>query len=151
MLDYLQTAILKLMGEQPLMMGLWVGFASMLILLRARVHRFRKMGEFRLFGTSAIMGVTIPLATWAMARFIVTQLHGPVGQVILVLTVPVIIILVFVLTVTLVQKFIGADAETAMQLSWPITLVTYVVPLALCFLLSLFQDRWLATGETTYY
>ncbi len=150
MLAHLEQAIFYIMG-QPLIMGVWVGFASMVYLLQNQVNRFRKMGELRLFGTSLIMAVAIPLATTIVGRVLATQFQGSTRQIVVVLFAPILIILVFALAMTLIQRFIGADAETAMSLSWPITLITYVAPLVLSFIYALFQDKWLGTSDSPYY
>jgi hypothetical protein len=156
MVAYLAQAI-RFMMHQPVIMGAWIAFTTMLYLLHHRVHRFRRHGTFRLFATCLIMGVAIPGTTtvmsWAFDRFI--EPHAPqlayslTRQMVYVGMAPVLVVLVFALTVTLIQRFIGADAETAMSLSWPITAITYVVPLAICFFLSIFHIPWL-TGEQTY-
>lgn len=145
MLAYLEGAIFAIMG-QPLIMGLWVALTTMLYLLRNRAHMYRAWGTIRLFGTSGIMGVVLPLATMALGWVLRSQLVGTTRTAMVILSVPVIIILAFALAVTLIQRFMGADAETALTLAWPITAITYVVPLAFCFLLSLGKQQWL-TGE----
>jgi len=149
MIAYLEGAIFFIM-QSPLIMGLWVALTTMLYLLKTRAHRFRRQGTLRLFITSAIIGIAIPLATMVLGRLIQTELHGTARRVVVILSAPAVIVLAFALTVTLIQRFLGADAETALALSWPITVITYVVPIAFCFILAIFQQKWLTGQESLY-
>ena len=150
MLAYLERAIFAIMG-QPLIMGLWVALTTMLYLLQKRAHMYRAWGTIRLFATSGIMGVVLPLATWLLGWVLHNQLMGTTRTAVVILSVPVIIVIAFALAVTLIQRFMGADAETALALSWPITAIAYVVPLVFCFLLSLGKQTWLTGADETPY
>jgi chromate transport protein ChrA len=148
MLAYLAGAIEFLM-RAPLLMAPWIMFTTMLYLLQKRAHRFRRHGTLRLFATSIIIAVAIPLTTTLLAWVFDRFLQQPTRMFVFLGMGPVLVVLVFALTVTLIQRFMGADAETALALSWPIVAITYVVPLAICFILSLFHIPWL-TGQQEY-
>jgi len=148
MIEYLAQAIRFIM-QQPLVMAPWVMFTSMLYLLQKRAHRFRRRGTFRLFLTSIILAATIPLTTTMLAWVFGTFLQEPTRTFVFLGMGPILIILAFALTVTLIQRFMGADAETALAMSWPIVVITYVVPLAICFILSVFHIPWL-TGQQQF-
>jgi uncharacterized membrane protein len=60
------------------------------------------------------------------------------------------IIVAFALAVTLIQRFLGVDAETALRWAWVITIITYAVPVIFCFVLSIFYQPWL-TGQQQLY
>jgi len=147
-LDYLAQAIRFIM-QQPLVMAPWIMFTSMLYLLQKRAHRFRRRGTFRLFTTSIIMAVTIPLTTTMLAWVFDHLVQEPTSTFLFLAMGPLLIILAFALTVTLMQRFMGADAETALAMSWPIVVITYVVPLIICFILSVFHIPWL-TGQQQF-
>jgi hypothetical protein len=149
MIGYLERSILYIMGS-PVLMAACIMFVSMLYLVQKRAHRFRPQGTVRLFGTSAIMAVSIPLATTVIGWLIQTQLEGHTRELLTIISAPILVVFVFAVAVTLIQRFLGADAETALSLSWPIVVLTYVVPLAFCFILSIFQIGWL-TGEEQLY
>lgn len=149
MLGYLTQSIFYVMGT-PVIMAAWIMFVSMLYLVHKRAHSFRPHGTFRLFSTCAIMAVSIPVATSIIGWVIQTQLQGQSRQVLTILSVPLLICFVFAVAVTLIQRFLGADAETALALSWPIVVLTYVVPFFFCFVLSIFQVGWLTGTEDLY-
>lgn len=149
MLGYLEKSILYIMGS-PVIMAAWIMFVSMLYLVQKRANSFRPQGTIRLFVTCAIIAVSIPLATTVIGWLIRTQLEGQTRQLLTIVSAPILVVFVFAVAVTLIQRFLGADAETALSLSWPIVVLTYVIPLAFCFILSIFQIGWL-TGEETLY
>jgi hypothetical protein len=148
MLAFLAGAVRFIM-EAPLVMAPWIMATSMFYLLQKRAHRFRRSGTIRLFATSAIMGVVIPVTTRILGWVFDTQLPDSTKQLTYIGMAPVLIILVFALAVTLVQRFLGADAETALALAWPIVAITYLVPLLIGFILSVFHNPWL-TGQATF-
>ena len=149
MTEYLERAMFGLMGY-PLIMAIWVALTSMLYLLQVRAHRFRTRGTLRLFITSGIMGVVIPSVSWVLGYTIDRYLNGSAQRVLVILAGPFLIILAFALVVTLIQHFLGADAETALRWAWPITVITYVIPIAFCFILSIFHQSWLTGHEPLY-
>ena len=149
MVGYLTQSIVYIM-ESPVIMAAWIMFVSMLYLVQKRANSFRPQGTIRLFVTCAVMAVSIPIATSLIGWLIRTQLEGQDRQLLIIFSAPILVILVFAVAVTMIQGFLGADAETALSLSWPIVVLTYVVPLAFCFILSIFQIGWL-TGEETLY
>ncbi|MBM3473038.1 MAG: hypothetical protein FJX75_07225 [Armatimonadetes bacterium] len=149
MLAYLEQAMFNLMGY-PLLMLIWVALTSMLYLLQVRAHRFRTRGTMRLFVTAAIMGVVIPGVSYVLGWIIDLNLDGTAQRVLAILAGPFLIILAFALAVTLIQRFLGADAETALRWAWVITVITYVIPIAFCFILSVFHQGWLTGQEQLY-
>ncbi|MGQ9730877.1 MAG: hypothetical protein ACUVX8_06325 [Candidatus Zipacnadales bacterium] len=149
MIAYWEQAIFSIIGS-PLLMALWVALTSMLYLLHVRAHMFRPWGTFRLFATSGLMGVVLPLVSLFIGWLVATQLDGMSRRFVIIITAPFLVILVFALAVTLIQRFLGADAETAMNWAWPIALITYVIPFAFCFIYAIFHQKWL-TGEETLY
>jgi hypothetical protein len=149
MLGYLEQAMFNLMGY-PHLMAMWVALTSMMYLLQVRAHRFRTRGTLRLFVTAAIMGVAIPGVAYVLGWVIDLNLDGAAQRVLAILVGPFLIILAFALAVTLIQRFLGADAETALRWAWVITVITYVVPIAFCFILSVFHQRWLTGHESLY-
>jgi hypothetical protein len=93
------------------------------------------------------MGITIPAVSWVLGTVIDRFLDGTNQRVAAIAAGPFLIILAFALAVTLIQRFLGADAETALGWAWPITAITYVIPIVLFFGYSVFHQRWL-TGQT---
>ncbi len=146
MLPYLERAIAVIMGT-PQLMTPWIMFTSMLYLLQKRAHRFRRHGTFRLFATSIIMAVAIPLTTTILAWVFERVLQEPTRMFVFLSMGPILVIVIFALTVTLIQRFMGADAETALALSWPIVAITYVVPLVISFVISVFHIPWLTEPQ----
>jgi ABC-type Co2+ transport system permease subunit len=133
--------------EAYLIMGPWVLITSMFYLLSKRAHKFRRQGTFRLFATCVIMAVVIPLSTTLVGMALRRFVPGEGGQLVFIILAPVLLCYVFAIAVTLIQKYLGADAETALALSWPIVVITYAVPMVVFFLLSLFHIPWL-TGQS---
>ena len=149
MTAYLEYAMFQLMGY-PHLMAVWVAVTSMLYLLQVRAHRFRERGTVRLFLTSGLMGVVIPGVAYALGYLIDLYLDGAAQRLLAILAGPFLIILAFALAVTLIQRFLGADAETALRWAWIITLITYAIPVAFCFIISVFHQAWLIGREQLY-
>jgi hypothetical protein len=149
MTAYLEYAMFRLMGYWHLM-AIWVGFTSLLYLLQVRAHSYRSHGTFRLFITAAIMAVVIPGVSYALGWVIDLTLNGNAQRLLAILAGPFMIIVAFALAVTLIQRFLGVDAETALRWAWVITIITYAVPVIFCFVLSIFYQPWL-TGQQQLY
>lgn len=149
MVGYLEYAMFRLMGY-PLLMALWVFVTGMLYLLQVRAHSFRTQGTLRLFVTSVVMGVVIPGVSWVLGYTIDRYLDGNAQRLLAILAGPFMIVVAFALAVTLIQRFLGVDAETALRWAWIITLITYAVPVVFCFILSVFHQGWL-TGQQQLY
>jgi len=149
MLGYLEYAMFRLMGY-PLLMAMWVFVTSMLYLLQVRAHSFRERGTLRLFITSVIMGVVIPAVSFALGWTIDINLDGAAQRVLAILAGPFMIIVAFALAVSLIQRFLGADAETALRWAGVITLITYAIPIVFCFIFAVFHQGWLTGKEQLY-
>lgn len=149
MTAYLEYAMFRLMGY-PHLMAIWVALTSMLYLLQVRAHSFRTRGTARLFITSAVMGVAIPAVAYALGYVIDFYLDGAAQRFLAILAGPFLIILAFAVAVTLIQRFLGADAETALRWAWAITVITYAIPILFCFIVAVFHQRWLTGQEQLY-
>ncbi len=149
MIGYLEYAMFRLMGY-PLLMALWVFVTGMLYLLQVRAHSYRTHGTLRLFITAVVMGVVIPGVSWVLGYMIDRHFDGNTQRVLAILAGPFMIVVAFALAVSLIQRFLGVDAETALRWAWVITLITYAVPVVFCFILSIFHQGWL-TGQQQLY
>jgi hypothetical protein len=150
MTAYLVTAMFRLMVGYPILMVLWVFVTTMLYLLQVRAHSFRSQGTLRLFVTSVVMGVVIPGVSWVLGYMIYRHVGGNARPLLFILAGPFMIIVAFALAVSLIQRFLGADAETALRWAWVITLITYVVPVVFCFIISIFHQAWLTGHQQLY-
>jgi hypothetical protein len=149
MTAYLEQAMFNLMGY-PVIMAIWVALTSMLYLLQVRAHRFRSLGTIRLFVTAAIMGIVVPGVAYVLGLTIDRYLNGSTQRLLVILAGPFLIILAFALVVSLIQHFLGADAETALRWAWPITGITYCLPILIFVIASVFHQKWLIGKDTLY-